>query len=106
MAKPILYWALARGLYGERFRIIGVTSEKGRQVYGRDDADAVTHVSDRDVLYRFPEGTTEAYAKQASVRAQRARESTDAMVRGAHRTYLDASQNQQNAILAAAKGDK
>lgn len=103
-AKPVLFWALVRGQYGDHFRVIGVTSEQRRQVYGRDGADAPTHVSARDVLHRFPEGTTEDYAKAASMRAQRAKEKYAGTVKAAHRKYLDASAIQQTAILNAAKG--
>lgn len=70
MSKPILYYVLVRHPYGRRgFTVLGVTSEKGRQVYGRTEDDAATHVSERDVIHRFPEGTTLEFAAAASTRA-------------------------------------
>lgn len=71
MSKPILYYVLARGgLYARRgFRVLGVTSEKGRQVYGRDEHEAATHVSASDVIHRFPPGTSLDFAKAAGDRA-------------------------------------
>lgn len=70
MAKPIQYYVLVRHGFGRRsFSVLGVTSEKGRQVYGRDEHDAATHVSVRDVIHRFPEGTALEFARDASKRA-------------------------------------
>lgn len=105
MPRPILFWALVRGHYGDSFRVIGVTSELRRQVYGRDQADAPTHVSARDVIYRFPPEVKEAFAKEASKRAQRAREKYAGAVKAAQGAYINAQRIQAAAILAAAKGD-
>lgn len=104
MAKPILFWALARSLYGGGFRIIGVTSEKGRQVYGRDSADAVTHVAEHDVVHRFPPGTPEDFAKAARQRADREAEKHAGAVDHAYRQYRAAQERRDAAILKAAKG--
>jgi hypothetical protein len=70
MVKPIQYYVLVRHGFGRRgFTVLGVTSEKGRQVYGRDEHDAATHVAERDVIYRFPPGTSLDFAKDATKRA-------------------------------------
>lgn len=71
MAKPIQYYVLAKRFgYARRgFTVLGVTSEKGGQVYGRTEDDEVTHVSARDVIHRFPAGTSLEFAKDATKRA-------------------------------------
>lgn len=104
MARPILYYVLTRGGYGRAFRVIGVTSEKGRQVYGRDESDAATHVGELDVIYRFPEGTTLEFAKDASRRADK---EADRHVVGITQASAEMSRLRDvrdAAILAAAKG--
>lgn len=73
MAKPILYYVLVRGYHyrtGRGFKVLGVTSEKGRQVYGRDpDTDAATHVAAHDVIHRFPADAKLDFAEAATQRA-------------------------------------
>lgn len=54
--KPIIYHAVIRVWGG--FEIIGVTTEKGRQVYGRRLDESSTHVAARDVVARFPDHQT------------------------------------------------
>lgn len=104
MAKPILFYALVPGHWGgQGFRVIGVTSEKGRQVYGRDEADGVTHVAEGDVLHRFPPGTSEAHAKDARKRAERTRERMKGGVDHAEQTARQRRREMDAAILAAAK---
>lgn len=104
MAKPILFYALAKALYRDGFRVIGVTSEKGRQVYGRDEADAVTHVAEFDVIHRFPPGTSEAYAKASRDRAARVKERMHGGVAHAENLARQARRDIDAAILQAAKG--
>jgi hypothetical protein len=53
--KPTLFFAVIRSRsYSNRdpFEILEITTERGRQVYGRDRHGAATHVASRDVLAR------------------------------------------------------
>lgn len=73
MAKPFIGYAIIGG-YNPRssmgFTILGVTSERAGQVYGRSlPGEYATHLNQRDVLYRFPKGTQEAFALAAATRA-------------------------------------
>lgn len=106
MAKPILYYVLARGgLYARRgFRVIGVTSEKGRQVYGRDEHDAATRVSASDVIHRFPEGTMLEFAKAATERADAEYKRHEVAVRMAREELSRVEDLRQQRTLEAAKG--
>lgn len=106
MAKPILFYILARGGWGHGygFRVIGVTSEKGRQTYGRDESDSPTHVGRFDVIYRFPDGTTEEFAKAARNRAEKVKERMKGGVANAEDEARRRRQEMDAAILRAAKG--
>jgi hypothetical protein len=53
MAKPIIAYAVVRAAHSSGIEIIGVTSERGRRVYGRDKDDAPTNRAERDVLARY-----------------------------------------------------
>ena len=104
MAKPVLYYALARSRYGYGFRVLAVTLEKGGQVYGREiDTSAATHVSARDVLHRFPEGTPDFVAGGASARAEAARKLLQPTVNAARAALAKAEAQLNAAVLAAAK---
>lgn len=103
MAKPILYYALTNWYYGG-FRVVGVTSEKGRQWYGRDQHDQVTHGLFRDILYKFPEGTTWEFAHAACARAEAERECHKAGINAAKRQLYNLEQARNDAVLVAAKG--
>jgi hypothetical protein len=108
MPKPIQFYALVRGRYhhSRGFSLIGVTSEKGRQVYGRDEFDAATHVSDRDVIHRFsPEATLE-FCKAAPVRADLESKLHSVGISQARAELSRLEDNQRQAVLAAAKGQR
>lgn len=51
--KPIICYAVIRVWGG--YEIIGVTTEVGRQTYGRRLDESSTHVSTRDVVARLPD---------------------------------------------------
>lgn len=59
--KNITFWAVVHnpcGYRGVPYVIIEVTTEKGRQVYGRYRDGASTHVAERAVLARLPDERT------------------------------------------------
>lgn len=106
MTKPAIFYALVSGWSrhsGNGFQILTVTSEKGGQVYGRDEHECVTHRSVRDVIHRF---TDEATAKGAHARADAVRKRLTPAVEEAHSTYQRLDRERSAAILAAAKGDE
>jgi len=106
MAKEFIGYGLVSGWSGAGvgFRAIGITSVARRQVYGRFmDDDGITHVSERDLIYRFPEGTS---AEQASEAASRYKASYDRLtpaVEAAAKTLKDLQRNREYAALDAAK---
>jgi len=104
MSKPILYYALNRAGWGRAFDVLAVTSEKGRQVYGRRLDDSVTHVSERDIIHRFPEGMGAEFARAATERAdaEAKRHATGIRMARDEVTRLEAARDA--AVLAAAKG--
>jgi hypothetical protein len=51
--KPIRHYAVVRVWGG--FEILGVTTEVGRQTYGRRLDASSTHVATRDVIARLPD---------------------------------------------------
>lgn len=102
--KPTLYYCLVRGGYGQGFKVLAVTSEKGRQVYGRDEDDASTHVASRDVIHRFPEGTTLDFARAASDRAMAEADHHKLGIRMASEELSRLQDVKDAAVLAAAKG--
>ena len=109
MAKPIQYYVLVRGYHyrtGRGFKVLGVTSEKGRQVYGRDpDTDAATHVAAHDVIHRFPADAKLEFAKAATQRADEeyARHQIGIEQARAELSRLEDLRNQRT--LMAAKGE-
>lgn len=106
MVKPILYYALTRGAYSRNgFKVLGVTSTKGGQVYGRDEYDAVTHVAERDVIHRFPEGTTLEFAQAAQLRADAERKKHEPGIRMARDEVSRLEEVKNAAVLRAAKGE-
>ena len=107
MVKPIQYYVLVRGgftRYRAGFTALGVTSEKGGQVYGRDEHDRVTHVSSRDVIHRFPEGTSLDFAKAASDRADAEYKRHEVAVRMAREELSRVEDLRKQRTLEAAKG--
>lgn len=104
MAKPILFYCLLRGGYGRGFKVLGVTTEKHRIVYGRDEDDGLTSASVRDVLHRFPEGTPLEFAKDAGKRAdaEAERHKVGLQIARAELSWLE--DRKAAAVLAAAKG--
>lgn len=106
MTKEIQYYVLAKGgLYARRgFRVIGVTSEKGRQVYGRTEDDAATHVSASDVIHRFPAGTSLEFAKGAGKRADEEYARHEVAVRMAREELDRVYALRDQRTLEAAKG--
>lgn len=109
MAKPILYYVLVRKweyATGRAWRVLGVTSEKGRQVYGRwPDDDAATHVGQLDVIHRFPEGTTLEFASAAGERATREERRHAAAIEEARNRVKNLERHRDMCVLDAAKGD-
>lgn len=106
MAKPFLFFVLYRsgwarnGIYG-----MGVTSEKGGQIYGRHiGSETVTHVSVRDVIHRFPPGTPEVHVAGAAHRAAAARSAAEPAIQEARDALLTAERAAQRAVLQAAIG--
>lgn len=109
MAKPILFYALVTGHHphGHGFRLLGVTSEKGRQVYGRDpDSDMVTHRSDRDVLHRFLPEHTEEFCRAAHDRAGKMQQRLIGNVTQAEQNACTLRSEMARQILSAAKGER
>jgi hypothetical protein len=51
--KPIKEYGVIRVWGG--FEMIGITAERGRQVYGRRLDESSTHVAARDVIARLPD---------------------------------------------------
>lgn len=107
MAKPILYYALIRKWdygTGRSWTALGVTSEKGRQVYGRTADDRVTHCAASDVLHRFPEGTPFLFAQDAGERASREEARHRDRIEEARRKLRKLERDRDLAVLDAAKG--
>lgn len=107
MAKPITHYVLVRQGYSRYrggFTVLGVTSEKGGQVYGRDERDHVTHVSARDVLHRFPDGTMREFAAAAGERATAEYARHEVAVRMAREELSRVEDLRQQRTLEAAKG--
>lgn len=100
--KPALYYAMITAWdAGLGFKVIAVTSEKGRQVYGRDLAGNSTNRQTDDVIYRFP---TEEAARGAPERARAARAAYAERIKEA-RMVLDAFiKEERAAVYAAARG--
>lgn len=106
MSKPILYYVLInKWHYGRetRFSVLGVTSEKGGQVYGRDETDRVTHVARLDVIHRFEPGTSLEWAKAAGERAENASKLFDVPLQQARAEVSRLEDARRAATLAAAK---
>jgi hypothetical protein len=103
--KPAIFYALVTGWsrHGNGFQVIAVTSEKGGQIYGRDENEYVTHRSARDMLHRFDD---EASAKGAHERAAAAKAKLQPAVSEAHRMYQRLDKEMGASILAAAKGEE
>lgn len=108
MAKPVLFYALVPGYNsrGHGFRLIGVTSEKGGQLYGRDEQDCVTHISARAVLHRFLPEETLTFCKAAYDRADATRKRLVPGVEEAERHARALRKGMEAAILDAAKGTR
>jgi len=102
MAKPVLYWVLRRGWITEQ--AVGVTSVKGRQIYGRTLGDDNTHFSASDVAYTFPEGTTIEEVKAARDRADKERQLHEVGINMAKAEASRLEENQRQAVQAAARG--
>lgn len=98
--KPAISYAVCRKQWGRRFRVIAVTSEKGGQVYGRDEDGSVTHIRARDVLCWFDDEPT---AKAANERADKKAAELRPGVEAAHAEYNRLVSERDKAILAAAK---
>lgn len=106
MVKPILYYALVRAYrHTVGFEVLGVTSEAHRQVYGRGEDGGLTHVPARNILHRFPEGATEAFAKDAAKRAREEYDRHEVAIRVARDEVSRLEQIRAERTLAAAKGD-
>lgn len=110
MAKPITHFVLAKNGYryaSRGFRVIGVTSVKGRQVYGRElPGDNATHISQWDVIHTFPEGTTLEHALASIDRAEKEYTLHSKDIQEAQVRARDLSEFQKIATEAAAKGER
>lgn len=110
MAKPITHFVLAKnggmGRFSARgFRVIGVTSTKGRQIYGRElPGDNVTHISEFDVTHKFPEGTTLETALGSIDRAEKEYALHNPGIKEAESLAYQRREAQSLATSAAAKG--
>ncbi len=60
---PIIFWTLTTRW--PDYRIIGVTTEKNRQVYGRDESGDATHRRKSDCYGRFPDRASAVAAVDA-----------------------------------------
>lgn len=72
MSKPALFWTLVKCWHVGGFKIMRVTTEKPRQLYGADTDGMPTHCAPRDTVGRF-ETQEAAEAKIAAVAKVRAR---------------------------------
>jgi len=103
MAKPIIGWALVRtSAYAFRadYAVLGIVSEARRILYGRwADNDAVTNVSERDVVLRYD---TEEQARSAIAGVAKARADHAPRIRAAEQAAHDAREAQKVAIRKAA----
>lgn len=106
MAKPIQYYALTKAFgYTHGFDVLGVTSEAHGQVYGRSSiSDTVTHVRRSAVLYRFPDGTSEEFAKAAKRRADLEHVRHGAEIEKARARVVNLTGHRDMCVLDAAKG--
>lgn len=108
MAKAVLFYAMVHGYHphGHGFRLLAVTSEKGRQVYGREvDTYMVTHRSDRDVLHRWAPGTSLEYVQGAFDRAARMKEKLQETVDQAERTARSLRAEMMRQVMVSACGE-
>ncbi len=102
MAKPIISWAVVRPVFPSGSRdveIIGVTSEAGRRIYGRDRDGAPTNRALRDVFHRYE---TEGEAEAARTRIATARAHWSPVIADAEQKARDLRDRMQAAIRAAA----
>lgn len=102
MAKPIISWAVVRPVFpcGARgVEIIGVTSEAGRRIYGRDRDGTPTNRALRDVFHRY---ATETEAEAARTRIADARAHWTPVIADAEQKARDLRDRMQAAIRAAA----
>jgi hypothetical protein len=90
MKRPIFFAVIrARFMRNRRgyYEVLEVTTEKGRQVYGRDADGAATHVSIRDVLKRC---TSRPEADEILRRAEEVKTRHRAGIDAARRALADA----------------
>lgn len=102
MAKPIISWAVVRPVFpcgASDVEIIGVTSEAGRRIYGRDRDGAPTNRALRDVFHRYE---TKAEADAARDRIAAARAHWSPVIADAEQKARDLRDRMQAAIRAAA----
>jgi hypothetical protein len=108
MAKPFTGFAIVTGWSlrtSTSFSILGITSEKGRRIYGRTvPGDRATHTTTRDLVYRFPPDTTEAFALQSAKRAEVEHARHAEAIARAEETLWRLRQTQKTLTLQAAKG--
>lgn len=99
MAKPFIRYALV--LVRQLPRVLGVTSEARRILYGRWlDTDDVTNVSERDLLVRYDSA---APAEAAVMPVEHARREWDVKVSAARQALDKARASRKAAMLAAAQ---
>lgn len=102
MAKPIIAWAVVRPVFpcsARELEIIGVTSQAGRRIYGRDKDGAPTNRAVRDVFHTYEDA---AEAEAARVRVSAARAHWAPVIADAETTARDLRERMQAAIRAAA----
>ena len=99
MAKKIKSVALVRARFGG-YRLLGVTSIKGHQHYGRWlDTEEGTHVADRDVLHTFP---NDIAALEAIDRINKVEAHHKTIIKAAEMALSATQQARRVAIKAAA----
>lgn len=100
MPKKFIQFALIGNTHNRHYRILGVTTRKGRQTYGRWlDDDSSSHVSDRDVVHFFD---SEAGALAAIARIEAVEEHHRPQIAAARAALTAAENNRRIAIEAAA----
>lgn len=106
MSKPILFYVLVRGFsYRNGFTVLGVTSERHGQIYGRTlPDDTITHVARRSLFYRFPDGTPPEFAIAAKARADKEWLRHEKGIQEAERRVASLRSHRENCVEDAAKG--
>ena len=93
--KPISYYGVIRVWHG--FDVLAVTTERGRQVYGRRADESSTHVAARDVLVKLPDAQS---AQSFMAKAGRIKAKHRPKIKEAERNLMLAQQAEQRELEA------